>query len=82
MENPKPYPLLYKDRIYYLRDEEERDLAIRNPATLLQNQPIPRDVKFVPIVFVIGKTKSGKSTLALNLQEKYGFKIITLEQIM
>ncbi len=22
MENPKPYPLLYKDRIYYLRDEE------------------------------------------------------------
>lgn len=20
MENPKPYPLIYKDRIYYLRD--------------------------------------------------------------
>jgi hypothetical protein len=24
MENPKPYPLIYKDRVYYLKDEEER----------------------------------------------------------
>jgi hypothetical protein len=24
METPKSYPLIYKDRIYYLRDEEER----------------------------------------------------------
>jgi hypothetical protein len=24
MENPKPYPLVYRDRTYYLKDEEER----------------------------------------------------------
>jgi hypothetical protein len=34
MENPKAYPLIYRDRIYYLRDEEERDFVIRNPKTL------------------------------------------------
>ena len=34
MENPKPYPLIYRDRIYYLKDEEERDFVIRNPKTL------------------------------------------------
>jgi hypothetical protein len=22
MENPKPFPLIYKDRIYYFKDEE------------------------------------------------------------
>jgi hypothetical protein len=37
MENPKTYPLIYKDRIYYLKDEEERDFVIRNPKTLEQN---------------------------------------------
>lgn len=78
MENPKPYPLIYRDRIYYLRDEEERDYIMRNPKTLEQNEAVPKDVKFVPIIFIIGKTKSGKSTLGLNLKEKYGFKIITL----
>lgn len=82
MENPKPYPLIYKDRIYYLRDEEERDYVMRNPKTLEQNEAVPKDVKFVPIIFIIGKTKSGKSTLALNLKEKYGFKIITMEEII
>lgn len=51
---------------------------MRNPKTLEQNEAVPKDVKFVPIIFIIGKTKSGKSTLALNLKEKYGFKIITL----
>jgi hypothetical protein len=37
MENPKPYPLIYRDRIYYLKDEEERDFVIRNPKTLEQS---------------------------------------------
>jgi adenylate/nucleoside-diphosphate kinase len=77
-ENPKPFPLIYKDRLYYLKDEEERDYVMRNPKSLQQNQSIPRDVKFTPILFVIGKPKTGKSTLARNLRDKYGFKLISL----
>lgn len=55
---------------------------MRNPKTLLQNEAIPQDVKTTPIIFVIGKTKSGKSTLAENIREKFGFKVINIEDIM
>lgn len=65
---PRPYPLIYNDRIYYLKDEEQRQNAMRNPKSLLQNEAIPKDVKTTPIVFIHGKTKSGKSTLAQKIK--------------
>lgn len=64
IQYPKSYPLIYKDRIYYFKDEEERQYAMRNPKTLQQNAAIPQDVKSTPSVFIIGKTKTGKTTLA------------------
>jgi len=51
---------------------------MRNPKSLNQNQAVPKDVKFTPIVFIIGKTKTGKSTLAQNFKDKFGLKIINL----
>lgn len=41
---------------------------MRNPKTLERHEAPPKDVKFVPIIFIIGKTKTGKTTLALNLK--------------
>ena len=82
MEVPRPYPLIYKDRIYYLKDEEEREHVIRNPKILEQNQPVPSDVKSVPVVFIMGKTKSGKTTLAHNIRDKFGFKAINMQEII
>ena len=29
-----PYPLIYNDRIFYLKDEEERERVMRNPKLL------------------------------------------------
>ena len=51
---------------------------MRNPKSLDQNQSIPSDVKATPIVFVVGKTKTGKSTLCNNIRDKFGFVKITL----
>lgn len=51
---------------------------MRNPKSLDQNQAVPKDVKFIPTVFIIGKTKTGKSTLAQNFKDKLGLKIINL----
>lgn len=82
IEYPRSYPLIYNDRIYYLKDEEERDFVMRNPKSLLQNDAIPQDVKSTPIIFLMGKTKSGKSTLAESIRDKFGFKVISIEEIM
>lgn len=41
---------------------------MRNPKSLSQNQAVPRDVKSTPIVFVLGKTKTGKSTLSQKIK--------------
>ena len=82
IENPRPYPLVYRDRIYYFKDEEERDFAMRNPKSLEQNQAIPKDVKSTPVVYIIGKTKTGKSSLAQKIKEKFGFKILNIEEML
>jgi len=52
---------------------------MRNPKSLEQHQAIPRDIKFVPSVFIIGKTKTGKSTLAQHFKDKFGLKILNFE---
>jgi len=57
-------------------------MVLRNPKTLHQNDPIPHDVKMVPSIFILGKTKTGKSNLAANLSQKYGFKVIDLQSII
>jgi len=46
---------------------------------LEENEAIPKDVRLSPSIFIFGKTKSGKTTLAESLRDKFGFKIITIE---
>lgn len=82
IENPRPYPLIYNERIYYLKDEEERDFCTRNPKSLELNEAIPKDVRSIPVIFIIGKTKTGKTTLAQKIKEKFGFKILDIEEIL
>lgn len=55
---------------------------MRNPKSLCQNESVPSDVKCTPVIFIIGKTKTGKSTLASAFQDKYGFKVINIQDIL
>jgi len=55
---------------------------MRNPKSLWQNEATPREVKSTPIIFIQGKTKSGKTTLAQKIKEKLGFKIIDIEELL
>jgi hypothetical protein len=41
---------------------------MRNPKSLEQNQAVPKDVKSTPIVYLIGKVKTGKTSLALKIK--------------
>ena len=63
----RPCPLIYNARVYYLKDEEERDAVIKNPSLLISNRPVPLDVNTPVAVLVIGKAKTGKTTLAKTL---------------
>lgn len=66
----REYPLVYRNRIYYLNSEEERDMVARLPLHYLRAPSVPTDVLIKPIIFVMGKPKSGKSTIAKLLSAK------------
>jgi adenylate kinase family enzyme len=78
----KPLPLLYNNRMYYLDDEEQREAVMDNIALLRSNMPVPKDVSVTPIVFIIGKPKTGKGSLAKLISKKLGLVIIKIKHIV
>lgn len=82
MRPPKPLPLLYNGRLYYLDDEDQRDAVMDNVSLLTTNSPIPRDVHVTPVVFIIGKPKVGKGSLAKLISKKLGLVIIKVKHIV
>lgn len=50
---------------------------MKNANILTQNKPVPLDVLSAPKIFVIGKPKSGKTTLSQALCQKLGLVYIS-----
>jgi len=67
LSNPvknRDFAVLYRERIYYLSDEEERKKFIKQPSLYtLDTESVPLDINIAPKVMVLGLPKSGKSTL-------------------
>ena len=78
----KPLPLIYNSRLYYLDDEDQREAVLDNVALLKSNLPVPKDVHITPIVFLIGKPKTGKVSLAKLISKKLGLVIIKIKHIV
>ncbi|KAL4506760.1 hypothetical protein ABPG72_001181 [Tetrahymena utriculariae] len=78
----REYPLLYRDRIYYFGSEEELRMVAHEPLKYLTQKCFPKDVEIRPVVFVIGKPKTGKSALCKLLQEKLGLVRVKFSQIL
>lgn len=76
------YPLVYRDRIYHFDSEEQRDSVMRNPTVLESCLPCPGDIRVVPSVSIIGPPKSGKTTLAENINKKLGLVIISVSNLI
>ena len=69
----KNFAVLYRERIYFLADEEERAKFMLEPSKYTMNvEPTPLDLSLRPTAVVMGLPKSGKSSLATCLAKNTG----------
>ena len=73
---------LYRKRIYYFSDEEEKKKATEEPLKLLKGMEMPLDINYAPGVFLIGKQKSGVSSLSKMVEKKMGLVRIKISKIL
>ena len=60
----RQYAVQYRERIYYLSDEDEKAKFVKEPSKYTKGvESIPLDVGYKPFACVVGYPKSGKSTL-------------------
>ena len=78
----KEYPLIYRSRIYFFKSDEERKQASENIANLVKRQAKPKDVNTQLKAFIVGRKKTGKSTLAKMLEEKLGVIRIKIKHLL
>jgi adenylate/nucleoside-diphosphate kinase len=77
------YPISYKNRIYYLQSQEERELVKWNPKRYICSEPAaPKDIGLRPKIIILGKYKSGKSTLARRSAEELGLTYLNIPEII
>ena len=86
LSNPvgtREYSVLYRERIYYLSDEDEKKQFLMEPAKYTKGvESVPLDVATKPRVCVLGMSKSGKSTLAEWLSAQTGAVHIQLGDVI
>ena len=68
--------------MYYLDDEDKRETVLYNVALLKSNLPVLKHVHITPIVFLIGKPKTGKGSLGKLISKKLGLVIIKTKHIV
>jgi hypothetical protein len=69
----RDHAVLYRERIYYLSDEDEQKDFLMQPSKYTKGvESIPLDVQVKPKVVILGLPKSGKSDLAGRISELTG----------
>eukprot|EP00825_Cyclidium_porcatum_P011085 TRINITY_DN1566_c0_g1_i6.p1 TRINITY_DN1566_c0_g1~~TRINITY_DN1566_c0_g1_i6.p1 ORF type:complete len:1401 (+),score=376.97 TRINITY_DN1566_c0_g1_i6:144-4346(+) len=79
----KDFPLLYRNRIFYLNSEEELLKVKSEPLKYLQiKESFPPDFNPRPQVFIIGNSQTGKSALAKLLEKQMNLVRIKISHIL
>ena len=82
------FPVFYNHRIYYLANEDQRNHVLRNPlktlggGTAVCPHVAPKDVNLRPKVLLLGKYKSGKTTLAQRVCGLMGLVYLDIPSIL
>lgn len=66
------FPILYRDKLYFFNNEEERNLFVENPLNYRTGKEFPLDIACSPsnrnIIYTVGVSKSGRTTLSKVLE--------------
>ena len=73
---------VYRDRLYFFENEERKKLAGNEPLKFLKGPEIPLDINYKPAIFLIGKPKSGVSSLAKIIAKNLGVVRVKISKIL
>lgn len=72
LSNPvksRDFAVLYRERIYYPADAEERKMFLDEPSKYVKGHSMPLDIDYTPKICLLGLMKSGKTELAQSLSQ-------------
>ena len=79
----REFPVLYRNRIYYAKSQEEQEKIGRHPLqNLHRHESVPSDISYLPSIFVIGMGKTGKTALAKEIQKKLNLVHIKVAHVI
>ena len=79
----KDHAVLYRERLYFLSDEAEREKFLLEPSKYTKGaEAFPTDLLYKPRCVVLGLPKSGKSDLCQALSQRTGAVHLQIEDII
>ena len=78
----KLFSVLYRDKLYFFANEDEKNLFMMTPDIYWRNPTIPKDVWIKPTWFVLGIPSCGKSTVCQRVSSKTGMVHLKIEDII
>lgn len=76
------HALIYRDRLYFFESDEQLQEAKLLPLRLLRTPEVPQDINYRPGIFLIGKPKSGVSSLAKLVAQNLGLVRIKVSKLL
>jgi predicted AAA+ superfamily ATPase len=78
----RDFAVLYRERIYYPSDAEERKMFLDEPSKYASQEAMPLDISYSPRIAILGPIKSGKTELAKTLASKTGAIHLSMDEIV
>ncbi|CAD8103243.1 unnamed protein product [Paramecium sonneborni] len=78
----RDYPVLYRNRIYYLDNDDQREQVCQRPFKYFYKPTVPNDVQIKPTIFILGKVKSGKTEIVRLLSEKLNLVRVKVSHLL
>jgi predicted AAA+ superfamily ATPase len=85
LSNPvksRDFAVLYRERIYYPADAEERKMLMEEPSKYVKDHSMPLDIDYCPKICLLGLMKSGKTELAKTLSQNTKCVHLNMDEIV